>query len=104
MKLWDVLSVGAYDQLVDIFTTNDYDENVRIGQGTFEAMRKDADVFDNLMLEVESIHVMNDKTLVERYRRDCFKFAVVLLDYPYSDVCDLHKVTFLYCGCTSILP
>ena len=64
MKLWDVLSVGAYDQLVDIFETNDYDENVRIGQGSFEEMRTDEDVFENLMLEVESIHVMNDKTLV----------------------------------------
>jgi len=64
MKLWDVLSAGAYDQLVDIFVTNDYDENVRIGQGSFGEMRKDEDVFDNLMLEVEMIHIMNDKTLV----------------------------------------
>lgn len=64
MKLWDVLSAGAYDQLVDIFVSNAYDENVRIGQGSFEEMRMDEDVFDNLMLEVQMIYIMNDKVLV----------------------------------------
>lgn len=65
MTLYDLLTLVTYNQILNIYLTNDYDQTL-LGCGTrLELMSDDEEtVFKHLADKIEMITVANDKSLV----------------------------------------
>lgn len=64
MTLWDMLSACQYTQQFDVYEGNDYDQNIIVASGSADKLRKNAEVFDHLMDEVDVYIVEPDGVVV----------------------------------------
>lgn len=79
MTLWDMLDKTKYYQMVWIFETNAYDQNMPLFKGTVQDARQDTDrVWDYLMCEVET------------YDCDCGLLDIRVRDKYYNERLESH--------------
>lgn len=84
MILCELLQRVTYDQILIIYLSNDYDQNLLIGQGTRQELLNDTDeeLFFHLMDKVQLVTVTNNKSLFIKIENENH---AVLLENQYSD-------------------
>ena len=73
MKLWDMLSACKYWQEFDIYVGNDYLQNISVAAGEADDLRRDEEVFDHLMDDVDRYSIEPDGTVVVILKNEMYE-------------------------------